>query len=176
MSQTVYLAHHGIKGQKWGIRRFQNKDGSLTAEGRKRHSKPISDVFFGSKKRKDKNVEDSKKTKKDKKKQEQELMDYDDVVVTSKKSSNPKKDSKPDNDMFDDLEVGMTPDMTPAQKAEVRKRRKEAQDYLDKAYEEIFKSFVDEDGNEYWDMDEEAMERHLDRILEIGDEFEDLVF
>ena len=23
------LAHHGIKGQKWGIRRFQNKDGSL---------------------------------------------------------------------------------------------------------------------------------------------------
>lgn len=31
-----YLAHHGILGQKWGIRRFQNKDGSLTSEGRKR--------------------------------------------------------------------------------------------------------------------------------------------
>ena len=27
------LYHHGIKGQKWGVRRFQNKDGSLTAEG-----------------------------------------------------------------------------------------------------------------------------------------------
>lgn len=27
------LAHHGIMGQKWGIRRYQNKDGSLTAEG-----------------------------------------------------------------------------------------------------------------------------------------------
>lgn len=26
----TFLAHHGIKGQKWGIRRFQNKDGSLT--------------------------------------------------------------------------------------------------------------------------------------------------
>lgn len=36
MSQTVYLAHHGIKGQKWGVRRFQNKDGSLTPAGRKR--------------------------------------------------------------------------------------------------------------------------------------------
>lgn len=32
-----YLAHYGIKGQKWGIRRFQNSDGSLTAEGRKRY-------------------------------------------------------------------------------------------------------------------------------------------
>lgn len=30
----MYLAHHGIKGQKWGVRRYQNKDGSLTAEGR----------------------------------------------------------------------------------------------------------------------------------------------
>ena len=34
---TSYLAHHGIKGQKWGIRRYQNEDGSLTAEGKKRY-------------------------------------------------------------------------------------------------------------------------------------------
>ena len=31
------LCHHGIKGQKWGVRRFQNEDGSLTPEGRKRY-------------------------------------------------------------------------------------------------------------------------------------------
>lgn len=30
------LYHHGIKGQKWGVRRYQNTDGTLTAEGRKR--------------------------------------------------------------------------------------------------------------------------------------------
>lgn len=30
------LAHHGIKGQKWGVRRFQNLDGTLTDEGQKR--------------------------------------------------------------------------------------------------------------------------------------------
>ena len=31
-----YLIHHGILGQRWGIRRYQNPDGSLTEEGRKR--------------------------------------------------------------------------------------------------------------------------------------------
>lgn len=31
------LSHHGIKGQKWGVRRFRNKDGSLTARGRDRY-------------------------------------------------------------------------------------------------------------------------------------------
>ena len=32
------LYHHGILGQKWGIRRFQNEDGSLTEAGKKRYS------------------------------------------------------------------------------------------------------------------------------------------
>lgn len=32
------LYHHGIKGQKWGVRRYQNADGSLTAKGKKRYS------------------------------------------------------------------------------------------------------------------------------------------
>ena len=31
------LYHHGIKGQRWGIRRFQNEDGSLTPEGKQRY-------------------------------------------------------------------------------------------------------------------------------------------
>lgn len=36
-----YLEHHGIKGQKWGIRRYQNSDGSYTDAGRKRYSKRL---------------------------------------------------------------------------------------------------------------------------------------
>lgn len=31
------LYHHGIKGMKWGVRRFQRKDGSLTSAGKKRY-------------------------------------------------------------------------------------------------------------------------------------------
>lgn len=33
MHENLYLAHHGIKGQKWGRRRWQRPDGSLTPEG-----------------------------------------------------------------------------------------------------------------------------------------------
>ena len=33
------LYHHGVKGQRWGIRRYQNKDGTLTPAGRKRADK-----------------------------------------------------------------------------------------------------------------------------------------
>lgn len=36
---TVYLAHHGVKGQKWGYRKWQNSDGTLTPAGKEHYAK-----------------------------------------------------------------------------------------------------------------------------------------
>lgn len=38
MEYNYELYHHGVKGMKWGIRRYQKKDGTLTSAGKKRYS------------------------------------------------------------------------------------------------------------------------------------------
>ena len=41
MEYKLELYHHGTKGMRWGIRRYQNKDGSLTPAGKKRYNKEM---------------------------------------------------------------------------------------------------------------------------------------
>lgn len=40
---TDELYHHGTKGMRWGVRRYQKKDGSLTSAGKKRYTKDGSE-------------------------------------------------------------------------------------------------------------------------------------
>lgn len=48
--QNNELYHFGIKGMKWGVRRYQNKDGSLTSAGKKRYSDDYTEAKEISKK------------------------------------------------------------------------------------------------------------------------------
>lgn len=52
------LMHHGIRGMKWGVRRYQNKDGSLTSAGRRRQR---NNPFFIKKSKAKKQKESNKK-------------------------------------------------------------------------------------------------------------------
>ena len=47
MRYTCDLYHYGIKGQTWGVRRFQNEDGTLTAAGRQRYGHADSGAETG---------------------------------------------------------------------------------------------------------------------------------
>lgn len=74
------LYHHGVKGMKWGVRRYQNADGSLTDAGKKKYGKMSNDKL-------------SKTLKKQVQKQRAEIhgganrwMSYGDIGENSKKA------------------------------------------------------------------------------------------
>lgn len=54
----MYLVHHGILGQKWGIRRYQNEDGTLTEAGKRRLNR---DILANAQKKKENRVSDESK-------------------------------------------------------------------------------------------------------------------
>lgn len=75
------LYHHGIKGQRWGIRRYQNKDGSLTAAGQKRYDR---DIRENNAKKKDNRIKDLEETGPDPKRWvKEDLKRSKDVVDTN---------------------------------------------------------------------------------------------
>lgn len=61
----MILKHYGIKGMHWGIRRYQNEDGSLTAEGKKHYriDSPRVAIDWDAKRKRDEQIRNPFKIK-----------------------------------------------------------------------------------------------------------------
>lgn len=79
MTDYKELYHYGVKGMKWGIRRYQNEDGTLTAKGEKRYYKQGSHGF---------DYHITKKGVRYNKQQKKKYQQYRDAVYANVKSVN----------------------------------------------------------------------------------------
>lgn len=85
------LCHSGIKGMKWGIRRYQNKDGSLTPAGIKRYNREVQKL-----KAREASIKAKEKAKKYQDKLDKKKSELDDREAALKGGSSKKSASKPD--------------------------------------------------------------------------------
>ena len=97
------LMHWGIKGMKWGVRRYQNKDGSLTPAGKKRYDKEMAKLKEEEKIAKNKLRTQAKLNKLDEKRTEIEALKSGKPIAKSTKQH-----SKPSVKDMSDEELRQT--------------------------------------------------------------------
>lgn len=97
------LMHWGIKGMKWGVRRYQNKDGSLTPAGKKRYDKEMAKLKEEEKIAKNKLRTQAKLNKLDEKRKEIEALKSGKPIAKSTKQP-----SKPSVKDMSDEELRQT--------------------------------------------------------------------
>lgn len=74
MGNYEYIQHSGVKGMRWGVRRYQNKDGTLTPAGKKRYNKELEKLKEEQKVLKNKQRTKNKLDKLEKLRQENEKI------------------------------------------------------------------------------------------------------
>ena len=97
------LMHWGIKGMKWGVRRYQNKDGSLTPAGKRRYDKEMAKLKEEEKIAKNKLRTQAKLNKLDEKRKEIEALKSGKPIAKSTKQH-----SKPSVKDMSDEELRQT--------------------------------------------------------------------
>lgn len=94
------LMHWGIKGMKWGVRRYQNKDGSLTPAGKKRYEQEMAKLKEEEKIAKNKLRTQAKLNKLDEKRKEIEaLKSGKPIAKKTKQSSTPSVKEMSDDEL-----------------------------------------------------------------------------
>lgn len=119
------LYHWGIKGQKWGVRRFENADGTLTPEGRERYGSGNGQSYIGGANRA---------------KRETAMID---------KETDPKKKSDAMQKMLDDLYEDRTERYEKYSKGE-EIEKSDKTEYLDEASSWLMDKIIKESGDWYW--------------------------
>ena len=96
MEHANELYHWGVKGMKWGVRRYQNKDGTLTAAGKKRMYREQFDMESKEKKEQRKYTADTNRWVKEDMERSKRLVDSSKQLTNDLKNANEKsiKNSK----------------------------------------------------------------------------------
>lgn len=90
MEHANELYHWGVKGMKWGVRRYQNKDGTLTAAGKKRMYREQFDMESKEKKEQRKYTADTNRWAKEDMERSKRLADSSKQLTNDLKNANEK--------------------------------------------------------------------------------------
>lgn len=132
------LYHHGIRGMKWGVRRYQNKDGSLTPAGKKRMYREMFDSESKDLKERRKYTADTSRWTKEDTERSKRLTDSSRNLTNDLKRA---VDTSSKNRKVPKMDLSTMSDK------EMRDQINRA--YLEKQYDELFNPKRESKGREY---------------------------